>query len=158
MLSLFALLLADRAASLHLSASARAARPSLPPTIRCLADATIKPAAALVSWREEDDPETVVPEVSLTRSRDGSTGTATFSFLRPSCIRLNDVWNNGLITGLWLRDEEGTLSTTDLEVIFEKGSPIALKAILVLKNVKEWDRFMRFMQRYAEANDLEFVG
>ena len=68
------------------------------------------------------------------------------------------MWNNGLITGLWLRDEEGTLSTTDLEVIFEKGSPIALKAILVLKNVKEWDRFMRFMQRYAEANDLEFVG
>ena len=78
--------------------------------------------------------------------------------MRPSCIRLNDVWNNGLITGLWLRDEEGTLSTTDLELIFEKGSPIALKAILVLKNVKEWDRFMRFMQRYAEANDLEFVG
>ena len=113
---------------------------------------------ALVSWREEDDPEEVVPDVSLTRSRDGSTGTATFSFSRPRCIALNNVWDNGMITGLWLRDEEGTLSTPDLEVIFEKGKPIALKAILVLKSRGEWERFMRFMERYAKANDLDFVG
>ena len=99
-----------------------------------------------------------MPEVSLTRSRDGSTGTATFSFLRPRCLALNDVWDNGMITGLWLRDEEGTLTTPDLEVTFAKGKPIALKAVLVLKSRDEWDRFMRFMQRYAQANELDFVG
>ena len=42
-------------------------------------------------------------------------------------------------------------------MIFEKGA-IALKAILVLKSRGEWERFMRFMERYAKANDLDFVG
>ena len=45
----------------------------------------------------------------LTRSRDGSTGTATFKFERPSVLSLHDVWDNGLVTGLWLQDEEGSL-------------------------------------------------
>ena len=112
--------------------------------------------SASVSWREQSEPETVVPDVSLTRSRDGSTGTATFTFGDPSCLSLNDVWENGLITGLWLRDEEGVLVTTDLDVQFERGRPHKLVAILVLKSSEEWDRFMRFMRRYAEQSGLTF--
>ena len=113
---------------------------------------------AVVSWREESDAETVVPVVSLTRSRDGSTGTATFSFAGPRVLSLNDVWDNGLITGLWLRDEEGALCGTDLQVGFERGRPNELTAIVVLKSRAEWERFMRFMKRYAAANDLGWTA
>ena len=60
-------------------------------------------------------------------------------------------------TGLqWLQDEEGSLRSTDLSVKFEKGRPSELEAILVLKSPDEWERFMRFMRRYALTNDLSF--
>ena len=113
-------------------------------------------ATATVSWRQQCEPERTVPEVSLTRSRDGSTGTATFRFWEPSCLSLHDVWERGLITGLWLRDEEGELMTADLDVTFERGRPRELTAILVLKSGAEWDRFMRFMKRYADQIGLAF--
>ena len=102
--------------------------------------------------------ETQVPDVALTRSRDGSTGTATFRFEKASVLTLNDVWDNGLITGLWLQDEEGHLSTTDVTVTFGRGKPKGVVAILVLRSSEEWERFMRFMKRYAEANELEFAS
>ena len=111
-----------------------------------------------LAWREEDEPESVVPDVSLTRSRDGSTGTATFRFARPRVLKFNDVWDNGLITGLYLRDEEGALQTTDLSIEFEGGRPMNMVCVLVLKNKDEWNRFMRFMKRYAEANEMAFAG
>ena len=111
---------------------------------------------ATVSWREEDATETVVPSVSLTRSRDGSTGTATFRFEQPSVLSLDDVWDRGLVTGLWLRDSEGVLWSSDLEATFEQGKPTHLTAMLVLKSRDEWERFMRFMDRYAKSNELAF--
>lgn len=118
--------------------------------------ATESAPLAVLSWREGSTPEKTVPDVSLTRSRDGSTGTATFRFQNPDVLSFNDVWENGLITGLWMKDDEGLLMTRDLDVAFERGSPTAMTAILVLKSTAEWDRFMRFMQRYAESNSLEF--
>ena len=113
-------------------------------------------SSAVVRWREDSTPESVIPDVSLTRSRDGSTGTATFRFEDPSILSVHDVWDNGLITGLWLHDEEGTLVTQDLDVIFKNGRPCEMTAIVVLKSASEWERFMRFMARYAEASGLEF--
>lgn len=128
------------------------------PACRCAMDepGIPEPPTASVAWREEDAAEKVVPSVSLTRSRDGTTGTATFTFDEPTVLSLNDVWNCGLITGLWLRDEEGVLVSTDLDAVFEFGRPKQLVAILVLKSCAEWDRFMRFMARYAESNELSF--
>ena len=82
--------------------------PRVAAALRLCAAATDRVAPVNITWREESNfVETVVPSVSLTRSRDGSTGTATFRFERPGVLALNDVWNNGLITGLWLHDEEG---------------------------------------------------
>ena len=92
------------------------------------------------------------------RSRDGSTGTATFTFDQPSVLSVNDVWDRGLITGLWLRDEEGELVSSDLECVFEYGKPKQLVAIMVLKNRAEWERFIRFMERNAETNELSFAS
>ena len=70
----------------------------------------------------------MVPRVSLTRSRDGSTGTATFVFERPKVVGMYDVWDNGLITGLWLHDEEGRLHSEDLSLRFVDGRPAELEA------------------------------
>jgi photosystem II 13kDa protein len=137
----------------HGTAQHQIARRTLP--CRCTADDSGSQTAT-VAWREEDAAETVVPSVSLTRSRDGSTGTATFTFDEPKVLSLNDVWDCGLITGLWLRDKEGVLVSTDLDARFEFGRPKQLVAILVLKSRAEWDRFMRFMARYAETNELSF--
>ena len=113
-------------------------------------------STAILSWRQNSTPEAVVPTVSLTRSRDQSTGTATFKFDSPAVLSKDDIWINGLVTGLWLRDDEGELVSTDLTVDFVQGQPAVLTAILVLKSAAEWERFMRFMRRYADANELAF--
>ena len=94
--------------------------------------------------------------MALTRSVDRSTGTATFRFERPRVLELDDIPRNGLITGLWLRDDEGELTTEDVKADFVKGRPKGVTAVLILKSATEWSRFMRFMKRYSEANGLAF--
>ncbi len=101
--------------------------------------------------------ETVVPEVKLTRSRDGSNGVATFIFQNPTIFDNDaDVIQKGEITGLYLIDEEGTLQTTDVTASFLDGKPARIEAQYVMKSAFAWDRFMRFMERYANENGLGF--
>lgn len=97
--------------------------------------------------------EDVVPDVRLTRSKDGTNGTATFYFQNPSALA-NDASIE--ITGMYLVDEEGELSTREVKAKFVNGQPEAIEAVYVIKSVEEWDRFMRFMERYAEEHDLGF--
>lgn len=97
--------------------------------------------------------EDVVPDVRLTRSRDGSNGTATFYFQNPKALSSDSPQE---ITGMYLIDEEGELSTREVKAKFVNGQPEALEAFYVMKSADEWDRFMRFMERYAEQNDLGF--
>lgn len=58
--------------------------------------------------------ETSVPDVKLTRSRDGASGTATFVFTEPSIFVADG--EMGDITGLYMEDDEGLLSTVDVQV------------------------------------------
>jgi len=97
--------------------------------------------------------EDVVPEVRLTRSRDGNQGTATFYFEKPKAL---DGTNTEDITGMYMIDEEGEIVTREVKGRFVNGQPMALEAIVLMKSPGEWDRFMRFMERYAEENDLGF--
>ncbi len=97
--------------------------------------------------------EESIPDVRLTRSRDGSNGTATFRF-EESKILDND--STQAVTGMYMIDEEGELVTRDVQCKFINGEPKALEATYVMKSPKEWDRFMRFMERYAEENGLGF--
>uniref|UniRef100_A0A7S0N7V3 Photosystem II reaction center Psb28 protein n=1 Tax=Pyramimonas obovata TaxID=1411642 RepID=A0A7S0N7V3_9CHLO len=98
--------------------------------------------------------EEVVPEVKLTRSRTGSTGTATFIFKNPAVFDATGEF--GEITGLYLVDEEGELSTVDVQAKFLNGKPDRIEARYVMKSTYEWERFMRYMERYAEDNGLGF--
>uniref|UniRef100_A0A7S3FM04 Photosystem II reaction center Psb28 protein n=1 Tax=Chloropicon roscoffensis TaxID=1461544 RepID=A0A7S3FM04_9CHLO len=101
--------------------------------------------------------EAVVPEVKLTRSRDGSNGVATFIFQKPSIFDNDaDVVAKGEITGLYMIDEEGELQTQDVVASFLDGKPSKIEARYVMKSTFQWDRFMRFMERYANENGLGF--
>lgn len=97
--------------------------------------------------------EDVIPDVRLTRSRDGSQGTATFYFENPKAL---DSESTEEITGMYLIDEEGEIVTREVKGKFVNGQPTAVEAILLMKSPGEWDRFMRFMERYAEEHGLGF--
>ena len=100
--------------------------------------------------------ENFLPDIRLTRSRDGSTGTATFRF-KNSNILDKSFALNGEITGMYLIDQEGILETRDVNARFLNGKPEAIEAIYIMKNPEAWDRFMRFMERYSEENGLRFA-
>jgi photosystem II 13kDa protein len=94
--------------------------------------------------------EPVVPDVRLTRARDGSDGSATFYFDHPDALGTDGVE----ITGMYLVDEEGELVTREVKAKFINGEPAGIEAVYVMKDVPSWDRFIRFMNRYAEQNGL----
>ena len=98
--------------------------------------------------------EPSVPDVKLTRSRDGSNGTATFVFGEPAVLSTTE--EVGEITGLYMIDDEGTIQTVDVSAKFVNGKPDRIEAVHVMKTTAQWDRFMRFMERYAEDHDLGF--
>jgi photosystem II 13kDa protein len=100
--------------------------------------------------------ETVLPDIRLTRSRDGSTGTATFQFKKPDILNTCTV-KEGEITGMYLIDTEGTLETRHINACFINGKPETIESIYIMKNLEEWERFMRFMERYSEINGLVFT-
>ena len=99
--------------------------------------------------------EKVVPDVKLTRAKDGSSGVATFFFDNPNCFDASTA-AQGEVTGMFLNDDEGEMSTTEVNARFANGKPKSIEAVMVLKSPEEWDRFMRFMEAYAEDNDLGF--
>eukprot|EP00470_Lotharella_oceanica_P005539 CAMPEP_0170177920 /NCGR_PEP_ID=MMETSP0040_2-20121228/11390_1 /TAXON_ID=641309 /ORGANISM="Lotharella oceanica, Strain CCMP622" /LENGTH=195 /DNA_ID=CAMNT_0010420795 /DNA_START=124 /DNA_END=711 /DNA_ORIENTATION=+ len=96
--------------------------------------------------------EQAIPEIRLTRSRDGLSGVASFKFQSPKVL----VDNPGEISGMNMVDDEGVLSTIDIEAMFQGGNPMYIEAKYVMKSPDDWDRFMRFMDRYSKANDLGF--
>ena len=98
--------------------------------------------------------EEVVPDVKLTRSRTGSTGVATLTFKNPTVF--DSTGEFGEITGLYMLDEEGEMSTVDVQAKFLNGKPDRIEARYVMKSSYEWERFLRFMERYAEDNGLGF--
>ncbi|MGB3264782.1 MAG: photosystem II reaction center protein Psb28 [Microcoleus sp.] len=97
--------------------------------------------------------EDSVPEVRLTRSKSGDQGTATFVFENPKALSST---SNQEITGMYMIDEEGEILTREVKAKFINGQPAGLEALYLMKSVAEWDRFMRFMERYSEANGLGF--
>ncbi|MGB3291453.1 MAG: photosystem II reaction center protein Psb28 [Phormidesmis sp.] len=94
--------------------------------------------------------EEVVPDVRITRAKDLSDGTATFYFDRPKAL----VDEGGEVTGMYMVDEEGELTTRDVNGKFINGEPAGIEAVFVMRGQDEWDRFMRFMERYGRDNGL----
>ncbi|QPN69541.1 photosystem II reaction center protein Psb28 [Synechococcus sp. CBW1108] len=99
--------------------------------------------------------ERAVPDIRLTRSRDGRTGQALFVFEEPDALAPESM---GDITGMFLVDEEGELVTREVKARFVNGKATALECTFTWKNTEDFERFMRFAQRYAEGHDLGFSG
>ena len=92
--------------------------------------------------------ETVVPDIKLTRSKDGLTGTATFIFQQPSFLEAT-AGPQEEITGMYMVDEEGEIVTTDVNAKFINGKPRVVEAVFIMQNPPTWDRVMRFLVRRA---------
>ncbi|XP_022953299.1 photosystem II reaction center PSB28 protein, chloroplastic-like isoform X2 [Cucurbita moschata] len=99
--------------------------------------------------------EQTVPDVRLTKSRDGTNGMAIFKFEQPSVF--DSSGEVGDITGFYMIDEEGVIQSVDVNAKFINGKPAGIEAKYVMRTPREWDRFMRFMERYSNANGLQFV-
>ena len=97
--------------------------------------------------------ETAVPEIRLTRSRDGRTGQAFFLFDEPEALKPEKM---GEIAGMFLIDEEGELTTREVSARFVNGSPSAIEAIYSWKSEIDFQRFMRFAERYAKSHGLGY--
>jgi photosystem II protein len=109
--------------------------------------------AAIQFFRGVDEP--VVPDIRLTRSRDGLTGQAFFVFESPQALAPETL---GDITGMFMVDSEGEMVTREVKARFVNGKPSALEATYTWKNQADFERFMRFAQRYADSHDLGFSG
>ena len=151
--------------------------------VSCLVDGQVRPRRGLVVASKAESSsseatagpciqfvrgidEKVLPTVSVTRSLNSRTGvtqevfftgTATFWFKRASSLKV-DLNKEQLITGMFLIDEEGAISTTDVSAKFHKGRPVGITAVVVLSNPAEWHRFMRFMKRYSTEHGLQFTS
>ncbi|KAG9447730.1 hypothetical protein H6P81_013858 [Aristolochia fimbriata] len=93
--------------------------------------------------------EQTIPDVKLTKSRDGTNGVATFIFDQPSVF--DSSGELGDITGFFMIDEEGVLQSVDVSAKFINGKPARIEAKYIMRTPRDWDRFMRFMERCLVA-------
>ncbi len=110
-----------------------------------------KTNAAIQFFRGTDEPS--VPEIRLTRSRDGRTGQAIFFFEKPEALSPETMAE---ITGMILVDEEGELTTREVKARFVNGNPSALEATYIWRSEADFERFMRFAKRYASTHGLGY--
>ncbi|TKY62307.1 Photosystem II reaction center PSB28 protein [Spatholobus suberectus] len=111
----------------------------------------VKPTIRFIQGTDEQ----TVPDGRLTKSRDGTNGMAIFKFDQPSIFYSSG--EVGDITGLYMIDKEGVLQSVEESANFVNGKPSGVEAKYVMQSPREWDRFMRFMERYSNANGLQFI-
>eukprot|EP00536_Pseudo-nitzschia_multiseries_P010045 jgi/Psemu1/297466/fgenesh1_pm.294_\ len=99
--------------------------------------------------------EKCIPDVKLTRAKDGSSGIATFNFDNPNVFDASTT-AEGEVTGMFMIDDEGEMSTNQVNARFSNGKPQSIESTYVMNSPEQWDRFMRFMEKYGEANGLGF--
>ncbi len=108
--------------------------------------------ATIQFFRGVDEP--VVPEIRLTRSKDGRTGQAYFIFESPEALTKESITD---LKGMLMIDEEGELVTREVNARFINGEPSALEATYTWKSEIDFDRFMRFAQRYAKSHGMGYT-
>jgi len=95
--------------------------------------------------------EDTIPDVKVTRSTTGNSGTATFFFQDPKILGKD---STDEITGMYLIDDEGEIVSREVKGKFINGEARGIEAVLVMKSADEFERFVRFMNKYAEQNGL----
>jgi photosystem II protein len=133
------------------TASLSSAFAPVPATTRSASSSELYGSIQFVRGLEEK----CVPNVKLTRAKDGSSGIATFLFDNPNVFDASTS-SEGEVTGMFMVDDEGELSTTDVNARFANGKPQSIESTYVMTSPEQWDRFMRFMESYGESNGLGF--
>ena len=95
--------------------------------------------------------EETIPDVKVTRSKTGNSGTATFYFEDPNILSKE---SSDEITGMYLVDDEGEIVSREVKGKFINGEARAIEAVLIMKSEDEFERFVRFMNKYAEEHGL----
>jgi photosystem II protein len=92
-------------------------------------------------------------DVRITRSKDGDTSVAVFIFAEPRCMTGESAATNEIL-GMYMIDEEGELVTRNVNAKFINGKSAGIEATYKISGEGDWQRFLRFMNRYAEANGM----
>ncbi len=91
-------------------------------------------------------------DVKITRAKDGLTSVAVFSFENPKCM--TEEAGGAEISGMYMIDEEGEIVTRNVNAMFVNGRPAGIKATYKIEGEYNWERFLRFMDRYADTNGM----
>ena len=99
--------------------------------------------------------EEVIPEIRLTKSKDGEVGQAFFRFNSPDAL-LSDNFKE--IQGMYLIDEEGKITTREINIAVSRknGRYTAIEAVYCWRSERDFKRFMRFANRYAKKYGLAY--
>ena len=99
--------------------------------------------------------EKVIPEIRLTKSKDGKAGQAFFRFDSPEALLSNNFKD---IQGMYLIDEEGQITTREINIAVSKknGKYTAIEAVYCWRSERDFNRFMRFANRYAQKVGLDY--
>ncbi|MCF2969904.1 photosystem II reaction center protein Psb28 [Synechococcus sp. Nb3U1] len=89
----------------------------------------------------------VPTNVRVLKSKTSSRGAAIFRFEDVN----SDTQN---ILGMTMIDEEGELTTRDIKAKFLNGEFKALEVTYEMSNEAEWERFLRFMERFSASNEM----
>jgi len=99
--------------------------------------------------------------VSLRRSRNSGVRSVLMTFDSLKALEKFNSFTKGAANSMLLTDEEGAISVTPSSVQFLFSGPEGdeLKRVeckFEIEQEDHWERFMRFMNRYAEVNELAY--
>ena len=99
--------------------------------------------------------EKVIPQIRLTKSKDGHAGQAFFRFDNPEALSSENFKD---IQGMYLIDEEGLITTREINIAVSKinGKYTAIEATYCWRSEKDFNRFMRFAYQYAKKYGLAY--
>lgn len=100
-------------------------------------------------------------DVSLRRNRTTGGRTALLTFRTLKSIERFQSFTRRFASAMRLTDEEGEISIEPAAMRFVFGGPEGdelqrVECKLEIDRDDHWERFMRFMRRYAEANGMAY--
>ena len=102
-------------------------------------------AIQFIKGKNEKD----LPEIHLFRNADGKKGQAIYKFNTPTTITIE---NYKSIKKMYLIDEEGELSTREIDLSISHKKIMEVTSSYNWYSEKEFKRFMRFAERYANSH------
>ena len=102
-------------------------------------------AIQFIKGKDEED----IPEIQLFRNTDGKKGQAIYKFNDSKTITLE---NFNSIQKMSLIDQEGEISTKKIDLSISDTKSIEVKSTYSWYSEEEFERFMRFAERYAKSH------